>query len=73
MFIFQFNVQETEKKNDSVVEVSIPLNSIHDILVEHQAQNFTSFRFQSFIEEKHREVLMQFATNTITMQCVEVV
>jgi len=46
-----------EKENNSVGEVSRLLISIHDILVELQAQKFMSVEVRNLIEEKRREGL----------------
>jgi len=50
--VFQSHIQETEKENNSFVEVSK-----FDILVERQAQNFMFLKAKSIIEEKSRESL----------------
>jgi hypothetical protein len=52
MSAFQSHIQETEKENNSVVEVLI---SIHAIPVERQTQNFMSLKVKSLIEETCRE------------------
>jgi hypothetical protein len=57
MNVFQSYIQKTEKENNSAVEVSRVLISIHDILVERQTQNFMSLKVKSLIEEKRREGL----------------
>jgi hypothetical protein len=57
MCVFQSHILETEKENNSVVEVLRVLISIRDIFVERQGQNFTSLKVKTLIEEKHREGL----------------
>ena len=41
------------------------LISIHDILVELQAQKFMCLEVKKLIEEKRREVLVQVVTNSV--------
>jgi hypothetical protein len=57
MSVFQSHIQEIEKENNFVVEVSRLLISIHDILAQRQAPNFMSRKVRSLIEEKHKESL----------------
>jgi len=54
-----------EKENNSVGEMSRLLISIHDILVELQAQKFMCLEVKKLIEEKRREVLVQVVTNSV--------
>lgn len=57
LWVFCHHTFELERKKNSVGEVSRLLISIHDILVELQAQKFTSLEVSNLIEEKRREGL----------------
>jgi hypothetical protein len=63
MSVLQSHFQGEKEKN-SVVEVSRLLISIHDILVESQAQKSMSLEVNALLK-KSAEVLMQVVTNSV--------
>lgn len=61
---FQYHFQ-FEKENNSVLEVSRLLISIHDILVERQAQKCTSLEVKTLLKKSAENILMQVVKNSV--------
>jgi hypothetical protein len=62
MSAFQSHIQETEKENNSVVEVLI---SIHEILVERQPKILCPSKLKASLKKSAENVFMLIVTNFV--------
>ena len=59
MSVFQSNIQEIERENNSVVEVLKCLNTVHTILLERESNKFMSLKVKGLLAQKHKEGYVQ--------------